>query len=194
MRRALGALGAVIVSVAAGSSMGCPAPKPRPASATALAPTPAPETPRHSEADTGAGAVASLALADAEPRLVALEDRRAFEASTLEAAAASPDAAVRARAALAAGRIGDERASAVLSGLLADRASDVRESAAFAAGIPAIAMSRALVRSGPREGRRPDRLVLGEQAEAGRPAGLRTTPASRRPALLFRALAFRQPP
>ena len=127
MRRALGALGAVIVSVAAGSSMGCPPPKPRPASEPSLAPTPT------SEPSPPSAATASLA--EAEPGLVALEDRRAFEASTLEAAAASPDAAVRARAALAAGRIGDERASGVLSGLLADRASDVRESAAFAAGI-----------------------------------------------------------
>ncbi len=197
MQRALGALGAVIVSVAAGSSMGCPPPKPRPASAPALAPTPASEASRHADAD--AGAVASLA--EAEPGLVALEDRRAFEASTLEAAAASPDAAVRARAALAAGRIGDERAAVVLSGLLADRAPDVRASAAFAAGILGDpAMSRALVPllSDPDEkvaARAAWSLGFLEQAE-GRDAllgALATAPAARRPALLFALWRFPTP-
>ncbi len=100
MRRALGALGAVIVSVAAGlgSSAGCSAPKPRPAEPIP-APSPAP-----------AHAAAMASLEEAEPALVALEDRRSFDGRTLEAAASSPEAAVRARAALAAGRIGDERA------------------------------------------------------------------------------------
>ena len=198
MRRALGALGVVIVSVAAGSSMGCPPPKPRPASEPAVAPTPAPEASRHSDAEADAGAVASLALADAEPGLVALEDRRAFEASTLEAAAASPDAAVRARAALAAGRIGDERASAVLSRLLADGTPEVRESAAFAAGIlgdPSMSQALVPLLSDPDEkvaARAAWSLGFLEQAE-GRDAllgALATASASRRPALLFALWRF----
>ena len=110
MRRALGALGAVIVSVAAGSSMRCPPPKP-PARRRARA-TPAPDA-----SPTPAPLARGLARAEAEPGARS-RSRTAGPSTppTLEAAAASPDAAVRARAALAAGRIGDERAAAVLLG------------------------------------------------------------------------------
>ncbi len=183
MRRALGALGAVIVSVAAG----CAAAKPP------AAPAPAPPSP--------APAAAVASLAEAEPALAALEDRRAFDAPTLEAAAASPDAAVRARTALAAGRIGDERASGVLSRLLADGSPDVRESAAFGAGILGDpSMSRALV---PALSDSDDKVAaraawsLGflEQTD-GRDAllgALAAAPPARRPALLFALWRFPTP-
>ena len=119
MRRSLGALGAVILSLAASRC----APRP-PATAPVPPPTPAPVP------------VSRFAsMAEAEPALLSLEDRRAFEAPVLDAAAASPDSGVRARAALAAGRIGDDRAAAVLRPLLGDPAPEVRASAAFAAGI-----------------------------------------------------------
>jgi cyclophilin family peptidyl-prolyl cis-trans isomerase/HEAT repeat protein len=74
-------------------------------------------------------------LADAEPALLSLEDRRAFDAAVLEAAASSTEDSVRARAALAAGRIGDERAAPLLRPLLTDASPPVRSEAAFAAGI-----------------------------------------------------------
>jgi mono/diheme cytochrome c family protein len=54
-------------------------------------------------------------LEDAESALLALEDRRAFDEPALAAAARSPDPRIRARAALALGRIGDERASRLTS-------------------------------------------------------------------------------
>ena len=85
---------------------------------------------------------AFASLAEAEPALLALEDRRAFDAPTLESAASASDAAVRARAALSLGRIGDARASTTLRRLLADPAPEVRSNAAFGAAIlgdPAVA-------------------------------------------------------
>ncbi len=130
LRRALGALGVVVLL-----GTGCaahppadraPASAPTPTAQPAVVSTPGP-TP------TPAGTFASLA--EAEPALMALEDRRAFEAPTLESAASSRDAAVRARAALSLGRIGDARASVLLRRLLADGSPDVRASAAFAAAI-----------------------------------------------------------
>src|SRR5689334_17187750 len=69
--------------------------------------------------------------ADAEADLLALEDRRAFDAETLSAAARSSDAATRARAALALGRIADDRGRPMLRELLRDAAPEVRASAAF---------------------------------------------------------------
>ena len=74
-------------------------------------------------------------MAEAEPALLSLEDRRAFDARVLEAAVASTQADVRARAALAAGRIGDDRGAAPLRRLLEDPVAEVRTTAAFAAGV-----------------------------------------------------------
>lgn len=88
----------------------------------------APETPvirPTAPARTFAGA------AEANAALLALEDRRAFDASTLESAARSADPAIRSRAALALGRIGDPRARPLLVALLADGSGEVRASAAF---------------------------------------------------------------
>lgn len=74
---------------------------------------------------------------EAEAALLELEDRRAFDASTLESAARSTEPAVRARAALALGRIGDPRGRALLAALLGDRDSAVQASAAFASQVMA---------------------------------------------------------
>ena len=130
LRRALGALGAAFLL-----GTGCtshppadraPAPAPTPAAEPEATPTPAP---------TPAPVRAFASLAEAEPALVSLEDRRAFEAPTLDGAASSRDAAVRARAALALGRIGDGRASVPLRRLVSDGSPGVRANAAFAAAI-----------------------------------------------------------
>jgi cyclophilin family peptidyl-prolyl cis-trans isomerase/HEAT repeat protein len=104
----------------------------------ALTPTPAPLAPSSpSRAAT---------LSEIEPALVSAEDRRTYDAPVLEAAAGSRDPAVRARAALALGRIGDEHAVEPLRSLLGDRTPAVREQAAFAAGILGdVALSDALV-------------------------------------------------
>jgi len=74
-------------------------------------------------------------LEEARPALMALEDRRAFDAAVLQAATRSPDPATRARGALAAGRIGDPRGAALVAPVLADGDASVRGMAAFAAGI-----------------------------------------------------------
>jgi cyclophilin family peptidyl-prolyl cis-trans isomerase/HEAT repeat protein len=66
---------------------------------------------------------------------VTIEDRRAFDQGVLASAASSQDPAIRARAALAAGRIGLDRGESILVPLLADRSPDVRASAAFACQI-----------------------------------------------------------
>ncbi|MCA1620169.1 MAG: peptidylprolyl isomerase [Acidobacteria bacterium] len=68
-------------------------------------------------------------------RIMAAEDERRWEESDLGALLKDASAVVRARAALAAGRIGDEGAVAPLAALLgADRDEAVRASAAFALG------------------------------------------------------------
>ena len=69
--------------------------------------------------------------AEAEAALVELEDRRAFDQGVLASAAAAPDPAIRARAALAVGRIGDERGGPLLHPLLSDKSGQVRAMAAF---------------------------------------------------------------
>jgi cyclophilin family peptidyl-prolyl cis-trans isomerase/HEAT repeat protein len=127
MRRGVGALlGAALLAASAAACTqrlaGPAGPTPTAAPAPALAPTPA-------------AVSAFSSLADAEPAFVSAEDRRVYDAPVLGAAAASPNAAVRARGALAYGRIGDERAVGPLSILLADASPAVREQAAFAAGI-----------------------------------------------------------
>jgi cyclophilin family peptidyl-prolyl cis-trans isomerase/HEAT repeat protein len=68
---------------------------------------------------------------DARALLMQLEDRRAWDASVLGAAAKFPDPAVRAHAALAAGRIGDERGGELVRGMLSDTSPEVRAAAAF---------------------------------------------------------------
>ena len=70
-------------------------------------------------------------FAEAEAALVELEDRRAFSQGLLASAAAAPDPAIRARAALAVGRIGDERGGPLLHPLLSDKSGQVRAMAAF---------------------------------------------------------------
>ena len=74
-------------------------------------------------------------LDEARPALMSLEDRRAYDAGVLQAAARSDDPGARARGALAAGRIGDPRGSGVVRPLLTDPDPSVRDTAAFAAGI-----------------------------------------------------------
>jgi cyclophilin family peptidyl-prolyl cis-trans isomerase/HEAT repeat protein len=64
-----------------------------------------------------------------------MEDRRALDEAAIAAAASSPDAALRARTALAIGRIGDPKGGPVLARLLADPDPATRKSAAFAAGL-----------------------------------------------------------
>ena len=89
-------------------------------------------------------------------QIVQAEDERRWEASDLGKLLADASPAVRARAALAAGRIGDEGAVTPLSGLLnSDRDETVREVAAFAlgeieaeAGAPALTETLRLSRSG----------------------------------------------
>jgi cyclophilin family peptidyl-prolyl cis-trans isomerase/HEAT repeat protein len=120
MRFGVRAIGALVLL--AGAMAACAGRPVRPTAAPVPESAPAP-------------ARALTSLAEAEPALTALEDRRAFDAATLDDAAASPNAAVRALAALAFGRIGDARASASLGRLLGDASPDVRAGAAFAAGI-----------------------------------------------------------
>src|SRR5438552_17354522 len=67
-------------------------------------------------------------------QILKAEDARRYD-STLEDLMKSPNADVRKRAALAAGRIGNEAAISVLASLLGnDPSSDVRAMAAFALG------------------------------------------------------------
>lgn len=91
----------------------------------AASPPVAPPSPARSFADPD----------EAELAMLALEDRRAYDAGTLASGAGSPSPQIRARTALALGRIGDERVRGPLSALLSDSAPEVREAAAFAAGI-----------------------------------------------------------
>ncbi len=73
--------------------------------------------------------------AEAEAALTELEDRRSFDASTVESAARSTDPTIRARAAIAIGRIGDPRGRGLLVALLSDREPDVQKAAAFGSQI-----------------------------------------------------------
>ncbi|HSU17595.1 peptidylprolyl isomerase [Longimicrobium sp.] len=67
--------------------------------------------------------------------LLRLEDRREYDAVGLSAAAADASAEVRRRAVLAAGRIGDKRATPLVVARLADADTSVAASAAFALGL-----------------------------------------------------------
>jgi len=69
--------------------------------------------------------------AEAEAAMLQLEDRRAFDPAILESVARSADPAIRERAALALGRIGDSRGRPLLAALLSDPSPGVQASAAF---------------------------------------------------------------
>ena len=93
-------------------------------------PKPAAERPEATRPRAGARVPQETLL-----RVMAAEDERRWEESDLGALLKEASAAVRARAALAAGRIGDEGAVAPLAALLnADRDLTVRATAAFALG------------------------------------------------------------
>ena len=77
----------------------------------------------------------TLSGIEAEAALAELEDRRGFDEAVFSGTAKSPEPATRARAALAIGRIGDERGVPMLQGLLSDARPEVRAAAAFAAGL-----------------------------------------------------------
>ena len=77
--------------------------------------------------------VTALAQNSVQLRILKAEDERRWDAD-LKGLLASPNPAIRKRAALAAGRIGDEDSVSALSGLLQDKIADVREMAAFALG------------------------------------------------------------
>ncbi|MFN2632287.1 MAG: HEAT repeat domain-containing protein, partial [Thermoanaerobaculia bacterium] len=83
---------------------------------------------------TPAPASSALSGLEAEAALLELEDRRAFDQGTMLAASRSLEGATRIRAALAVGRIGDDRGEPILRTLLADGDPDVRAAAAFASG------------------------------------------------------------
>jgi len=72
---------------------------------------------------------------DACARLLEAEDTRTFDPSLFAGAARSSDPGVRAKAALAAGRLKDPEAASLLPALLGDADPSVRRSAAFAAGV-----------------------------------------------------------
>jgi len=117
-----------------GLAIGCAShPPPNLPAAAPNATAAAPETPSAAVPTPPSKPYATLD--EARPALMSLEDRRAFDAGVLQAAARSPEPSVRARAALAVGRIGDPRGAELVRSLLADSDAPVRETAAFAAGI-----------------------------------------------------------
>jgi cyclophilin family peptidyl-prolyl cis-trans isomerase/HEAT repeat protein len=67
--------------------------------------------------------------------VIAAEDSRNFQAALFRSALVAPDSLVRRLAAMAAGRIGDPRATPLLTPLLSDPDSTVRVAAAFALGL-----------------------------------------------------------
>ena len=71
--------------------------------------------------------------ASTQIRILRAEDARRYD-SVLENLIKSPNAVIRSRAALAAGRIGDDKAIIDLVAMLADRSTEVRSMAAFAIG------------------------------------------------------------
>ena len=106
-----------VLPAAAAVFAGCASPAPPPAAA--VAPPAAP-------------ARTFASPAEARAHLMQLEDRRAFDSPILTSAAKHPDASVRAQAALAAGRIDDDRGQTLVEGMLGDPAPSVRASAALA--------------------------------------------------------------
>ncbi|HEX5965880.1 MAG TPA: HEAT repeat domain-containing protein, partial [Pyrinomonadaceae bacterium] len=77
--------------------------------------------------------VTSLAQNDVSVRILKAEDERRWDMD-LKNLLVSPNAAIRKRAVLAAGRIGNEDSVSALAGLLKDADVDVRATAAFAIG------------------------------------------------------------
>lgn len=71
--------------------------------------------------------------------LLRMEDRRTYDAALVGATSVSPDPWLRAKTALAAGRLRDPAAARELTGLLADPDAGVRRAAAFGAGISGVA-------------------------------------------------------
>src|SRR5918995_394535 len=67
--------------------------------------------------------------------VLAAEDSRSFQPARFRSALVAPDSVVRRLAAMAAGRIGDLRATPLLVPLLTDPDSTVRVAAAFALGL-----------------------------------------------------------
>jgi cyclophilin family peptidyl-prolyl cis-trans isomerase/HEAT repeat protein len=92
--------------------------------------SPAPSSPQTQAPPAAPASVASAA--DAQARLMQLEDRRAYDGPFLAAVSRHADPSVRTSAALAAGRIGDARSRDLVEGMLADSSADVRSAAAFA--------------------------------------------------------------
>ena len=95
---------------------GCPAPRPPPPARSPVATAPVPAAPPVAE------------------RILAHEDRRDADDGVLEGLLADPAPALRRRAALALGRIGEPRSIPALARLLADPEPTVRAMAAFALG------------------------------------------------------------
>jgi cyclophilin family peptidyl-prolyl cis-trans isomerase/HEAT repeat protein len=91
----------------------------------------APGAPSPNAPPEAAAAPRFASPAEAHSLLLQAEDRRAYDAGLLAAASKSPEESVREHAALAAGRIGDDRARALAEGLLSDPAPGVRSAAAF---------------------------------------------------------------
>ena len=112
--------------------------------------------PQKARAEQPKGRAAARVPAETLIRIIQAEDERRWEASDLGRLLADANAAVRRRAALAAGRVGDEGAVGPLASLLgADRDEGVRATAAFAlgeieaeAGAPALLESLRLSKSG----------------------------------------------
>jgi cyclophilin family peptidyl-prolyl cis-trans isomerase/HEAT repeat protein len=108
-----------LAAAALSAVLACAGSTPPPAQASARASAPAP--------------VASFtSSADARAQLLRAEDRRAYDPALLAAASKAPDPAIRAHAALAVGRIGDDRGRDLVRGMLADSSPEVRSAAAFA--------------------------------------------------------------
>lgn len=93
---------------------------------------PSPATPATSAAPVPTPSRRFASASEARALLLQLEDRRAYDAPVLSGAARFPDPVVRARAALAAGRIGDARGRDLVVELLKDPTPEVRAAAAFA--------------------------------------------------------------
>ncbi len=91
-----------------------------------------PSSPASAHAPGPAPIPAFTSSSDARAQLLRAEDRRAFDPALLAAASKVQDPAVRAHAALAAGRIGDDRSRDMVRGMLSDGSPEVRSAAAFA--------------------------------------------------------------